>query len=370
MAAALCKQWCSKYINDPYNLATIDHTIRAAVEEPVFIMFHLLNNGDQYSNNLCTLSFSDSTISDNSTSIKVSRNRKIMEFECKRKRTSSFFANNDIILGSCNELLYASRQHVHENRAKFSLVVIHPLRKECYELPPNDIWLYKSGIIEQESCGLGFDDYTNTYKMVCVVLQGYVSCSEFYNVSENLCTMVHVLGTDDSWRRISQVPCYPVRGEGIFANGCLHWLVSCLDYSPNNELGRKVIFFDIRIEEFGLIGAPRRTCYNWVDEHLVDLNDRVGFVYHDFAEEKIGVLVLNKEKDEWEMYCCFDKRPPLIYNRFIKVLGFWNKSGDIVMTNHDRNRLFVYGVKDESLYEVGVYDDEFDQDIRMYRPSE
>ncbi|CAH1436552.1 unnamed protein product [Lactuca virosa] len=75
----------------------------------------------------------------------------VMEFGCQESL---------MVLGSCNGLLYLSQNHGNDMT---TLVVIDPLRKERYELPPIDIML---GEYFQGSCGLCFDDSTNTFKMV------------------------------------------------------------------------------------------------------------------------------------------------------------------------------------------------------------
>ena len=98
------------------------------------------------------------------------------------------------------------------------------------------------------------------------------------------CTLMHVFGTN-SWREIPQVPSYPITGEAIFANGCLHWLVSRVP----KDGGRKVIWFDVNKEEFGLIDPPKSMFYIWsihsyVYCQLVDLNGEVGYVCHTTRE--------------------------------------------------------------------------------------
>ncbi|GKC61395.1 F-box domain containing protein, partial [Tanacetum coccineum] len=135
--------------------------------------------------------------------------------------------------------------------------------------------------MSQESCGLGFDASTNTLKMVCVLLKDYVPPGDPDMVRKNLCTMVHVFGTN-SWREIPQVPPYCITDEAVFANGCLHWLVSHIDIKTEDG-GRPVIWFDVEKEEFGLIDRPNRMCdlirnYSCSNDHLVDLNGEVGFV--------------------------------------------------------------------------------------------
>nr|GEZ09700.1 hypothetical protein [Tanacetum cinerariifolium] len=200
--------------------------------------------------------------------------------------------------------------------SKSSTVIIHPLKKECYELPP--LLMRFDTSMFRESCGLGFDASTNTLKMVCVLLKDYVpqvypdmvrknlcmmvhidiktedggrpiqlpplpmrfdtsmfreSCGLGFDASTNTlkmvcvllkdyvpqvypdmvrknpCTMVHVCGTN-SWREIPQVSPYSITDGAVFANGCLHWLVSHIDIKTEDG-GRPVIWFDIEKEEFG-----------------------------------------------------------------------------------------------------------------------
>ncbi|GKD94259.1 hypothetical protein Tco_1374096, partial [Tanacetum coccineum] len=45
-----------------------------------------------------------------------------------------------------------------EDNVVTSLVAVHPLRKECYELPPLPS---SPDLTGRESCGLGFDDSAN-----------------------------------------------------------------------------------------------------------------------------------------------------------------------------------------------------------------
>ncbi|GJU49959.1 hypothetical protein Tco_1219514 [Tanacetum coccineum] len=128
---------------------------------------------------------------------------------------------------------------------------------------------------------LGFDASTNTLKMVCVLPKDYVPPSDPNMVRKNLCTMVHVFGTN-SWREIPQVPPYCITDGAVFANGCLHWLVSHIDIKTEDG-GRPVIWFDVEKQEFGLIDRPKRMCdlwrnYSCSNDHLVDLNGEVGYV--------------------------------------------------------------------------------------------
>ncbi|XP_071729118.1 uncharacterized protein [Rutidosis leptorrhynchoides] len=211
------KVWCN-YINDPY--LEIMHAKRAMKDPTMLIMVQL----DRYRkypyallSMLVTKEEEEYAAAGGSTHDEVvitTKDPPYMEF-CSKDWGSRFIVA-EIILGSCKGLMISSQDHLnppHNNNNNVDddvnvLLVINPLKKECYKLPPIKIWSCTSLHHEREACGLGFDESTNTYKM------------------EDLCTMVHVLGTDSSsWREIPQVPSYPISGEAVFANGCLYWRV-------------------------------------------------------------------------------------------------------------------------------------------------
>nr|GEY91673.1 hypothetical protein [Tanacetum cinerariifolium] len=100
-----------------------------------------------------------------------------------------------------------------------SLAVIHPLRKEFHALPPVQRWLDGPCYLSEVSWGHGFDVSTSIFKMVCV--SSRIDCSKFPLIRMNLCTMVHALGKDDSWREIPQVPSYPTSGDGTLMDVCI-----------------------------------------------------------------------------------------------------------------------------------------------------
>ncbi|KAJ0478351.1 putative F-box domain-containing protein [Helianthus annuus] len=310
------KPWCS-YINDPYL-----ETMHAAVHDPLLLMLHQLSFGERNSPSPCALSFSECKEEAGragSCTLEVRTKPPAMPM--------GFMCNSWYDISACNGLLYVSQWHPDRTTTS---VVIHPLKRECYELPP--IRMPSSFFFES---GLGFDDSTNTFKMVCVTKREQV--------------MVHILGTD-SWRKIPKVPSYPVYGVGVFANGCLHWLA---DYNKGHELPL-IIGFDVKTEEFGLIQPPRKILrhvnHGICDPGLANLHGQLGFVYTMRYSVEVWVL---KERG-WVMYCEFKLKPPLD-GGVVKVLGFWNKSGDILVTHHLKvKRWFVYNLKSDSLYEVSV----------------
>ncbi|XP_071732946.1 uncharacterized protein [Rutidosis leptorrhynchoides] len=206
------KVWC-KYINDPY--LEIMHAKRA-MKDPTMLIMVQLDRFPKYPYTLLSMLVTkeeeeESAAAGGSTHDEVvitTKDPPYMEF-CSKDWGSRFIVQ-DIILGSCKGLMISSQDHLnppHNNNNNVDddttvLLVINPLKKECYKLPPIKIWSCTSLHHEREACGLGFDESTNTYKMVCVVLRNQENMiSRDYDddvVKEDLCTMIYVLGTDSS----------------------------------------------------------------------------------------------------------------------------------------------------------------------------
>ncbi|XP_071741829.1 putative F-box protein At4g38870 [Rutidosis leptorrhynchoides] len=387
------KVWC-KYINDPY-LEIMHNAKRATMkDDPTMLIMVQLKIVDvrvkpwhaSASLTMLTTKEEESCARNHEEVVITKKNQPYMEF--RSKHWGPRFVLEDIILGSCKGLMISSQDphNNNNNDGTTVLLVINPLRKECYKLPPIKIWSCTSVSYEREACGLGFDDSTNTYKMVCVVLRNQKKIRSHDDdddddvVKEDLCTMVHVLGgTDDSssssWREIPQVPPYPISGEGVFANGCLHWLVSYnLKYWPFGVV-RKIICFDMNKEEFGLIDPPNKHNYmGGRGEHLVDLDGQVGFVYNGvtFHQRYIEVWLLNPKTKCWVIHCRFDKKPPLPLNSYIKVIGYWNKdAGDLLITGGCPTQLFIYRLKHGVLHEANFiyHNDARKVDFRLYQTT-
>ncbi|PWA90103.1 F-box domain-containing protein [Artemisia annua] len=312
------KRWCA-YIDDDY--FGILHGERA-VEELTPLM---------YDPNLsCIVGFDIIKSEEGKFTLEA---KKVMSLESELKASCSKYREyivgvgstnrGYLVGGSCNGLLYLS---LHDILHITSLAVIHPLRKEFYKLPPMQRLLGGLYYLDvEESHGLGFDVSTNTFKMVCVFRE------------ENF-QRVRLL--------ISQVPPYPIYGNGIFAHGCLYWLAPCGE--PKSKSREEIICFDVRNEEFTTICPPKkigRSDYS-VYCQLVDLHGEVGYAY--FYNDSIEVWILNQK--EWVKHCQFSRKPPL--HGYIRILGRWNNDGDILIKSYaGRNYLFVYRLKS------GVLDD-------------
>ncbi|GKD81238.1 F-box domain containing protein [Tanacetum coccineum] len=281
------KGWCN-YIDDRY--LTIIHDKRG-VEEPSPILYHQHLSRDRITGNLC-FHIIESKQYGTSHYVLEPKEGPFLEY-LHKKPLSKYSIVRIVVRGSCNGLMCLSQD---EDNVITSLVVVHPLRKECYELPSFPLH-FNRGIDKQ------------SYKPDMV--------------KKNLCTMVHVFGTN-SWREIPQVPSYPITGKAVFANGCLHWLVSHIGIK-NEDGGREVIWFDVNKEEFG-----------------------------PMVWRTMEVWVLNKQK-EWVPHCRFEKET--VPDGYIDVIGCWNKDGDILIRSICGDPLYafyVYNLKSGVLHKTNL----------------
>ncbi|KAI3794559.1 hypothetical protein L1987_37191 [Smallanthus sonchifolius] len=168
--------------------------------------------------------------------------------------------------------------------------------------------------------------------------------------------MIHYSGMR-SWREIARIPAYPISGKGVFARGRLHWLV-------NHNDGGKIVWFDVKTEEFGLMDGPKPK--GDIEHQLVDLNGEVGFAY---IGDHIELWISKAE--EWVLHCWFDlDLPPYHY---AVVSGCWNKEGDVLLSINsyrgEVKRLVVYTLKSGDLREVVGWGDPCEAEIVMYPNS-
>ncbi|PWA51067.1 beta-amyrin synthase [Artemisia annua] len=330
------KLWC-EYIDEPY-LAAIHR--EQVIEEHTPIMFYQNPPRPKLPNTLCFHKIEPRT-----AHVFEPNNVPDFQFVCKKP------LNKDSLTrvrfrGSCNGVICISED---DGKVVTTLAVIHPIKKQCYKLPTFPLRF--NCFMNRESCGLGFDSSTNTFKMVCVLLKGLCPSTDPKSVRKCLCTMMHVFGTK-SWREIPQVPSYPIEGKAVFSNGCLLWLVSEFDRQSQDDRSH-VISFDLKKEEFGLINPPisignplKRVISSGYDQ-LVDLNGQVGY----FCNSTMEVWVLNNKK-EWVPHCRMDDLP----NRWLYVLGCLNKDGDILckVVIDLKDRFFVYNMQSGSVHEANI----------------
>ncbi|KAK9061094.1 hypothetical protein SSX86_018274 [Deinandra increscens subsp. villosa] len=278
-------------------------------------------------------------------------------------KTNSYYYNIRF-LGSCNGLilLHFEQQEPYD-AGIYRFVVIDPLTKGRHCLPPVSVKIRSESDGPCRAVGIGFDDSTNTFKTVF----------SFLKKRKVVCTLVHSSGMS-LWRKIAQNPAYPIIGVGVFSDGRLHWLTCDSEELSEYVYFRKIVWFDVKTEEFGLPMDPPEGCHprgphNGFASRLVDLNGEVGFVYIGPSSIKLWIL----KHEEWVLHCSFDLGPILPEEYFVykvEVFGCWNKDGDILLTCDGRERLFVYTLKSGDLRQVELYDpkDGFPY-IEMYQSS-
>ncbi|KAK9078997.1 hypothetical protein SSX86_000666 [Deinandra increscens subsp. villosa] len=321
---SVCKLWL-KYTDSPY-LRTIH-----VKEEPTPIMFQKFIN-----NKMMKISFLCGTTS-------LDKNP-VLELSYDSPYET-------LLLGSCNGLALVSYQLTPGIAGTYRFAVINPLRKQRHDLPPISIkirprQIYLDGPVD--ASGFGYDDSTNTFKVVFAILK---------NPQRNVgCTMVHSLGMR-SWRKISQIPYYPISGEGVFVHGQLHWLTT--EEGLRDDTKRKIVRFDLKTEIFKSTLDPPKGCYYLADTQLVNLNGEVGFAHiNPIGVSPIGIKLWILKKEEWVSHCCFDPTHilPNYYDYEVEVSGCWNKDGDILWTYNGGDQLFVYTLKNGDLREVELSD--------------
>lgn len=153
------------------------------------------------------------------------------------------------------------------NRSGFFL--INPLKGEVLRLPSDNPQRPNSEVLGTYY-GMGFDNITNTYKIVCVT-------GIYSTVPETWFTQILVLGTS-SWRDISSVPpCALSTQRRVCAYGDTHWLTLC-DLRTCH-----IISFDFKKEEFYCLPHPVLQSSNdhlnlFVHLHLLTLRGSLAMV--------------------------------------------------------------------------------------------
>ncbi|GKB38314.1 F-box domain containing protein [Tanacetum coccineum] len=153
------KVWCN-YIDDRYLVSVHDKRL---VEEPTPILYHPHLCREKITRSLCFhVMESKLTGASHNYVLKAKEVPPFLEFLHKTPLSKSSVV--DIrVQGSCNGQICLLQD---DGQVVTSLAVVHPLRKEGYELPPLSMRFDKTML--RDSCGLGFDASTNTLKIILV----------------------------------------------------------------------------------------------------------------------------------------------------------------------------------------------------------
>nr|XP_011463306.1 PREDICTED: putative F-box protein At1g30920 [Fragaria vesca subsp. vesca] len=169
-----------------------------------------------------------------------------------------------------------------------SYYLIDPLRREGLRIPhcPTN----HKDLVHQ--FGMGFDNTTNTYKIVCV--SGSLE-------NHHATTHIYVLGTESSsWREIWSVAPRPLSGKNVCAYGDMHWLVEEAGSHVNVAGGSHIISFDFKKEEFCWTPHPtlKRLRPGFgnsrllEDLHLLNMKGSMAMVDTNSSKEYIDIWVV------------------------------------------------------------------------------
>ncbi|KAL5565842.1 hypothetical protein UlMin_029006 [Ulmus minor] len=182
----------------------------------------------------------------------------------------------------------------------------NPFRKEVLALPPS-----RRSPQGFRKYGLGFDNRTRTYKVVCVFKDEY---------NNNFGAEVYTLGSN-SWREISLVTPFPeICLKAIFVGGFIYWV----SFRDNNYL----ISFDVGKEELSLVSCPEFRLF-----HLVDLGGVLGIVdCSSNACIEIWMMKDSEKRKNWVKEYRIDISSPSGFdcNIMVEILGLW-KNGEVLL---------------------------------------
>ena len=181
-----------------------------------------------------------------------------------------------------------------------SVLLCNPLRQECVRLPPvtRINFPLPNNKVVIINYGLGFSSRTNTYMVVRVVHpHAYYKVKDYQSVCNKLGGVeVYSLETK-SWRKISSILPYPIRGRPAYANEAIHWIVdySIVSVSDRHNLKGMIVSFDTKKEEFYVTHNPFIPFESFECCHLINLRGELAIVdssnsCNRYQETKIWVL--------------------------------------------------------------------------------
>ncbi|KAF5732586.1 putative F-box protein [Tripterygium wilfordii] len=175
------------------------------------------------------------------------------------------------------------------------------------------------------SYGLGFDNATNTYKLVNVLL-----------LEGKYWIQVYTLGTS-SWRQISAVPpCeFDWHLAPVPAYGDVHWGSKNL-----------IVSFDLKKEEFKSTPLPYRDRFQETrDYKLFDFRGALAVVYESYSFSSYSAIWVLKDYDNNSRWAKDYNIRPALSSRYVLQVTAWN---DGMIIGKGEN-LFYYDPKSDGL---------------------
>ncbi|KAL6189509.1 hypothetical protein ACLB2K_040897 [Fragaria x ananassa] len=236
-------------------------------------------------------------------------------------------------------------------------MLINPLgERGVLRLPESSFARLEGGpdVYRNSWFGMGFDDKTNTYKIVCVTSDG-----DGFHRSKAMTAHVLVLGSN-SWRKISSLPPGQLNWIDdelmICSNGAVHWL-TC---------DRRIVSFDFKREEFCLTPTPptlQSSKTNHLDSNmsLFTLRGCLAIVETKRSWRQCGIeiwMLQDFDEKQWVRYYCNNKIKDYFPSQFHGPSKFHGPPGEwehgIFFTFYDLfdTRVFFIDLRDGSIKDV------------------
>ncbi|XP_062005596.1 F-box protein At4g22390-like [Rosa rugosa] len=204
------------------------------------------------------------------------------------------------------QLMSFARRFAHENYR--GLCFLFNPKGEVLRLPRNEVTKYVNfSHVDRDWYGMGFDNMTNTHKIVRVSRVSNGSGKE----SCLIISQVLVLGTS-SWREIPSVPPGNLDYDlsfvkNVCALGDMHWLITGNFIREGSEGTCHIISFDFKKEEFYWTPHPLLQSSNkhldFFDLHLLTLRGSMALAYTSSSVGRttdIEIWVLKDyDRKEW-----------------------------------------------------------------------
>ncbi|CAL9007709.1 unnamed protein product [Prunus brigantina] len=222
-----------------------------------------------------------------------------------------------------------------------SCLLVNPFKGEVLMLPTtSDLQVPINSLCNVDTYGMGFDNMTNTYKIV------RVSCHE-KDIKTQMAAEIFILGTS-SWRKLPSVPPCHLTQKSACAHGDMHWLVRGDDHDSSSV---RILSFDFKKEEFYWIPHPATSqkmqdMFDFVN--LLNFRGSLTLVDASSSEDMKIWELKNYDNKEWVLNYKIDmqQHPSLRYLKgtlvmcrtLFSICGEWEQG---IFFNQDNFVLFL-----------------------------
>ncbi|KAK9121329.1 hypothetical protein Syun_018946 [Stephania yunnanensis] len=247
----------------------------------------------------------------------------------------SFWDDDDLILDSCDGLLYMFSLNYYFKSVWNPSTRERTVLPDCPSRPSGDIIDYM-----EASYGFFYDPITDDYKVVEI---HYYDSEDEDTLSE-----VRVYSfASNSWKVITEFLYACISTTGVLTNGALHWVAHRCDTS---EQSRLMISFDIGSEEFQEVPLPEFKNGN-VYLSVAVLAGSLCILRHGTLSLEAWVMKNYGVRETWTMFFSIGE-PVYNLHSFCKPLCIL-KNGEVLLTMKGE-QLILYDPKDGRVRNIRV----------------